>query len=84
MREALRGLSTVGQRESQANVREGQRVNAEVISNDGRTVVVRLIDNQNEEVKFQQFAFPPKSGAKVKVKVDRVDQRTGRITRVRP
>ena len=85
MQEALRGLSRVQQPEPQAKVREGQRVNVEVISNDGKTVVVRLIDNQNEEVKFQQFAFPHKPGAAgVKVKIDRVDQRTGRITRVRP
>ena len=82
---ALRGLSTVRrQPKPQVKVREGQRVNAEVISNDDRTVAVRLIDNQNEEVKFQQSAYPHKPGAKVKVKVDRVDQRTGRITRVRP
>ena len=81
----MRGLSTVRrQPKPQVKVREGQRVNAEVISNDDRTVAVRLIDNQNEEVKFQQSAYPYKPGAKVKVKVDRVDQRTGRITRVRP
>lgn len=83
MQAALRGLSQVSrQPKPQATVREGQRVNAEVISNDGRTVAVRLIDNQNEEVKLQQPAYPKKPGAKVKVKVDRVDQRTGQITRV--
>ena len=85
MQVALRGLSKVRrQSKPKVKVREGQRVNAEVISNDGRTVAVRLIDNQNEEVKFQQSAYPHKPGAKVKMKVDRVDQRTGRITRVRP
>ena len=84
MREASRGLSAVHQPKPQANVREGQQVNAEVISNDGRTVVVRLIDNQNEEVKMERPAYPGKPGTRVKLKADRVDQRTGRITRVRP
>ncbi len=70
------------QKELQTKVRKGQRVNAEVISYDGRTVVVRLIDNQNEEVQFQQIA-PHKSGVRVKVKVQGVDN-TGRVTRVIP
>ena len=70
--------------ESQIKMREGQRVNAEVVSKDGMTVVVRLIDNQNEEVRFQQPAYPHKPGDRVKVKVQRVDQNTGKVTRVIP
>ena len=84
MQEALRGLQSLQTGQSQASVREGQRVNAEVVSKDGMTVVVRLIDNQNEEVRFQQPAYPHKPGDRVKMKVQRVDQNTGRVTRVIP
>ena len=84
MREALRGLQSLQGEKSQASIREGQRVNAEVISYDGRTVVVRLIDSQNEEVRFQQPAYPKRPGDRVKVKVQRVDNNTGRVTRVIP
>ena len=85
MQEALRGWRPVQQpQESQVKVREGQRVNAEVISNDGRTVVVRLVDNQKEEVRFQQLAYPKKPGDRVKVRVQRVDNNTGKVTRVVP
>ena len=62
MQEALRGLQSLQTGRSQTSMREGQRVNAEVISNDGRNVVVRLIDNQNEELRFQQPAYPRKPG----------------------
>lgn len=84
MQDALRGLQSLQTRHSQASVGEGQRVNAEVISNDGRTVVVRLIDNQDEELRFQQPAYPRKPGDRIKVRVQRVDNNTGRVTRVIP
>ena len=84
MQEALRGLQSLRTGQSQASVREGQRVNAEVISNDGRNVVVRLIDNQNEELRFPQPAYPRKPGDRIKVRVQRVDNNTGRVTRVIP
>ena len=84
MQEALRGLQSLQTGQSQASVCEGQRVNAEVISNDGRTVLVRLIDNQNEELQFQQPAFPRKPGDRIKVRVQRVDNNTGKVTRVIP
>lgn len=85
-REASRGLQRLQTQRSQtqAAIREGQRVNAEVVSKDGMTVVVRLIDNQNEEVRFQQPAYPHKPGDRVKMKVQRVDQNTGKVTRVIP
>ncbi len=84
MREALRGLQSLQTGQSQASIREGQRVNAEVISNDGNNVRVRLIDNQNEELQMQRPAYPGKPGDRVKVKVQRVDNNTGRVTRVIP
>lgn len=86
MREALRGLQSLqtGRSQAQASIREGQRVNAEVISNDGRNVRVRLIDSQNEELQMQRPAYPGKPGDSVKVKVQGVDNNTGRVTRVIP
>lgn len=84
MQEALRGLQSLQTGQSQASIREGQRVNAEVISYDGKNVAVRLIDNQNEEIRFEQLAYPKKPGDRVKVKVQRVDNNTGRVTRVIP
>ena len=70
--------------ELQAKMREGQRVNAEIISKYGMTVVVRLIDNQKEVVRFQQPAYPHKKGDQVKVKVQSVDPKTGKVNRVIP
>ena len=67
---------------SQTSVRIGQQVNAEVISNDRRTVVVRLIDHQNEELRIQHPYYLRKKGETVKVKVQNVDDNTGRVTRV--
>lgn len=83
--EVSRGLrAPQQQRKFQAKVREGQRVNAKIISKYDMTVVVRLIDNQNEEVRFQQPAYPHKQGDLVKVKVQRVDAETGKVNRVIP
>lgn len=72
------------QRELQAQVCEGQRVNAEIISKYGMTVVVRLVGNQKEEVRFQQPAYPHKQGDQVKVKIQSVDPKTGKVNRVIP
>ena len=81
-RDASRGLQSLQSQKPQTSVRIGQQVNAEVISNDRRTVVVRLIDHQNEELRIQHPYYLRKKGETVKVKVQNVDDNTGRVTRV--
>ena len=81
-RDASRGLQSLQAQKPQTSVRIGQQVNAEVISNDRRTVVVRLINHQNEELRIQHPYYLRKKGETVKVKVQNVDDNTGRVTRV--
>lgn len=83
MQEAMRGLKPTQTQPRTSGVRENAKISAEVVSNDGRTVVVRLLENQNEEVSFQQPAYRFQTGDRVKVKVQRVDN-SGRVTRVVP
>lgn len=83
MQEAKRALQGSKPQQQSSSVRENQRVNAEVISNDGRKVVVRLLENQNEEVTLQQPSYPKRTGEKVKVRVVKVDA-IGRVTQIRP
>lgn len=66
----------------QASVRPGQKVQAEVLENDGRsTVIVRLVDT-GQEFKIQPW-FPAKKGSTIKVTIQDVDTSSGRITKVR-
>ena len=59
--------------------RRGERVAAEVVSNDGQRVTVRL--QTGEEVVVKRAYFPPKAGQKIKVKVDAVNAE-GKVTKV--
>ena len=63
-------------------VKEGMRVSAEVVSNNGRTVVIRLVGAQDEELSIIRPAFPHRAGARIKVRVQRVVE--GRVTQVVP
>ncbi len=81
-RDASRDLQGLQSQKPQTSVHIGQQVNAEVISNDRRTVVVRLINHQNEELRIQHPYYLRKKGETVKVKVQNVDDNTGRVTRV--
>jgi len=82
MQEAMRGLQRK-QEAPKGAIRTGMRINAEVISNDGTTVVVRLTGSQNEEVRFRQVAFPHRPREGIKVRVQRINA-DGRVTQVVP
>ncbi|MCS7157313.1 MAG: type III-B CRISPR module RAMP protein Cmr6, partial [Blastocatellia bacterium] len=50
-------------------VKQGDKVDAEVLANDGRKVTVRLLGGLNQEVTFEHPYYPHAPGKKVKVKV---------------
>lgn len=61
----------------------GDRVNVEIVANDNAQVVVKVLDNQGEEIRFRQSYYPKRPGTRTKVKVRKVDAQ-GRITQVAP
>ncbi len=61
----------------------GDRVNVEIVANDNAQVVVKVLDNQGEEVRFRQSYYPGRPGTRKKMKVRKVDAQ-GRITQVAP
>lgn len=61
----------------------GDRVNVEIVANDNAQVVVKVLDNQGEEVRFRQSYYPGRPGTRTKMKVRKVDAQ-GRITQVAP
>jgi len=64
-------------------VKQGDKVEAEVIANDGRRVIVRLLGGLDQEVTFEQAYYPHPPGKRVKVKVMAVTAE-GRVTKVSP
>lgn len=61
----------------------GDRVNVEIVANDNAQVVVKVLDNQGEEIRFRQSYYPRRPGTRTKMKVRKVDAQ-GRITQVAP
>ena len=61
----------------------GDRVNVEIVANDNAQVVVKVLDNQGEEVRLRQSYYPKRPGTRTKMKVRKVDAQ-GRITQVAP
>lgn len=61
----------------------GDQVAAEVLSNDNRTVRVRLLEANGEELKFDRAYYPRKQGERTKVKIVKMDA-AGKVTRVAP
>ena len=59
-----------------------KRVNVEVVANDDIWVTVKVLDNQDEELRFKQPYYPLQPGQTTKLKVRQVDK--GRITQVAP
>lgn len=66
----------------QGKVKKGERVPAEVLSNEGGVVRVRLLGASGEELSFRAY-YPHQAGAKVKIKVMKVDA-AGKVTEVVP
>jgi len=64
-------------------VKRGDKIDAEVISNEGGKVTVRLLGGLDQEVTFQQAYYPHGPGARVKVKVMAVTA-DGKVTKVSP
>ena len=61
----------------------GDRVNVEIVANDNAQVVVKVLDNQGEEIRFRQSYYPKRPGTRTKMKVRKVDAQ-GKITQVAP
>ena len=61
----------------------GDRVNVEIVANENAQVVVKVLDNQGEEVQFRQNHYPSQPGTRARLRVIRVDAQ-GRITQVVP
>lgn len=66
-----------------SKIKKGDKISAEVLSNQGGVVRVRLIGASGEEISFSAY-YPHQVGAKVKVKVDKVDTATGKVMKVIP
>ncbi len=64
-------------------VKQGDKLDAEVVANDGRKVTVRLLGGLNQEVTFEHAYYPHPPGKKVKVKVMAVTS-AGKVTKVVP
>ena len=64
-------------------IRQGDRLEAEVIANDGRNVIIRFLGGLNQEITFEHAYYPHLPGKKVKVKVMSVTS-DGKVTRVTP
>jgi len=68
---------------AQPAVKQGYKLDAEVIANDGRKVMVRLLGGLNQEVTFEHAYYPHPPGKRVKVKVMVVTPE-GKVTKVIP
>jgi len=68
---------------AQPAVKQGDKIDAEVIANEGGKVTVRLLGGLNQEVTFEHAYYPHPPGKKVKVKVMAVTP-AGKITKVVP
>ena len=54
-----------------------------IVANDNAQVVVKVLDNQGEEVQFQQGYYPRRPGTRATMRVGKVNAQ-GRITQVVP
>ena len=63
--------------------KQGDRVWAEIVAINGTSVTVRVLDNQDEELRFQQPYYRGQPGTRQRMRVMRVDTQ-GRITQVTP
>ena len=64
-------------------VRQGDRLDAEVIANDGKRVIIQLLGELKQEVIFERAYYPHLPGKRVKVKVMSLTPE-GKITKVSP
>ncbi len=64
-------------------VKQGDKLDAEVIANDGRRVTVRLLGGLDQDVTFEAAYYPHPPGKRVKVKVMAVTAE-GKVTKVSP
>jgi CRISPR-associated protein (TIGR03986 family) len=81
--EQFRDVLKRGERAEQKLIRVGDKVKAEVIARDGDRITVRIIGAQSEEVTFTKPYYPNRVGQKVKLKVQKLDDK-GRIIAVTP
>jgi len=68
---------------SRPPVKQGDKLDAEVIANDGRKVTVRLLGGLDQDVTFEHPYYPHPPGKRVKVKVMAVTAE-GKVTKVSP
>lgn len=68
---------------SRPAVKQGDKLDAEVIANDGRKVTVRLLGGLDQDVTFEHPYYPHPPGKRVKVKVMAVTAE-GKVTKVSP
>mgnify|MGYP005841245475 CR=1 FL=1 len=71
------------QLEIRPTIKQGDKLEAQVISNDGKKVTVQLLDGTKQEITFEHPYYPHVQGNKVKVKVVSVNK-DGRVTKVIP
>jgi ribosomal protein S1 len=64
-------------------VRQGDKIEAKVIANDGKRVTIRLLGGFNQELTFEHAYYPHAAGKRVKVKVTAVSS-DGNVTKVSP
>lgn len=64
-------------------VKQGDKLEAAVVANDGRRVTVRLLGGFDQEVTFERAYYPHPPGKKVKIKVMSVTAK-GRVTKIAP
>jgi CRISPR-associated protein Cmr6 len=64
-------------------IKQGDKIEAEVIANDGRRVTVQLLVGTKQEITFEHVYYPHEKGKKVKVKVITVTQ-DGKVTKISP
>ncbi len=69
--------------EVKSTIRQGDRLEARVIANDGKRVIVQLLGELKQEVTFKHPYYPHHAGKKVKVKVISVSSE-GKVTKVSP
>jgi len=69
--------------EPKSTIRQGDRLEAQVIANDGKRVTIQLVGEFKQEVTFEHPYYPHHIGKKVKVKVISVSSE-GKITKVIP
>lgn len=64
-------------------IKPGDKIEAQVIANDGKEVTVRLLDGTKQEITFEHPYYPHVQGKKVKVKIVTVNK-DGRVAKIIP